>query len=313
MIASVLIRSLRTLPSIVPALALLVHASPVAAQTQNPNVIAFMPSPQHAATLSTGQPAVSRYDLTFYRAGTTERVLSIDLGKPAPQSDGVIRVDYSSRVGSWPSPGVESEARITAIGPGGSGLSDPSNTFVYNCAYKLSTTADSVPASGGTGMVEVVAGTLCGWSASSSSAWLTVTSGADGVATGWVSYAAAPNTGTATRTATLTVAGIGYTITQAAGSSSQENVPPTVRLTKPADGTTGKVGRPMKIAAAASDADGIAKVEFYANGTLIGTVSTGSYGVNWKLPSSGTFTLTAVAEDTRGARTTSAPVSVTGR
>lgn len=305
------IGSLRSLAPLVAAVALLVHASPAAGQTGNPNVVAFLPSPQHSSTLSTGQPAVTRYDLTFYKAGTTERVLSVDLGKPALQADGVIRVDYTSKIASWPLPGVQCDARVTAIGPEGSGTSSPSNAFVYTCSFQLSTTSQSVAASGGTGLVEVVAGTLCGWTATSSASWLAVTSGASGVATGWVGYSVAPNTGASSRTATLTIGGQTYTVTQA-GTTSESNPPPSVSITRPASGTSVKPG-PVRIVAEAFDADGIAKVEFYANGTLIETVTKGSYSVNWKMPSAGTYTLTAVAEDTRGARTTSAPVSITGR
>lgn len=303
----------RPSPLVLAALALVVHASPSVSQTANPNVVAFLPSPQHSAKLATGQPVVSRYDLTFYRAGTTEPFLSVDLGKPSPQADGVIRADYTDRIASWPLPGVECEARVTAVGSEGAGTSDPSNAFVYNCTYRLAATGESIAASGGTGMVEVLAGTLCGWSASSSAAWLTVTSGATGVSSDWVSYSVAPNTSTATRTATLTIAGLSYAVTQA-GASSQSNVAPAVRITRPVSGSVAKLGAPLRITAEASDPDGaIAKVEFYASGTLIGAVTRAPYTVKWKLPSASTYSLTAVAEDTRGARTTSAPVSVTGQ
>jgi hypothetical protein len=305
------IRSLRPLPCVAMAFAVIAHAAPATAQTQNPNVVAFLPSPQHHGTLTNGQPAVSRYDLSFYRAGTTERILAVDLGKPAPQADGMIRVDYTSRVASWPLPGVQVVALVTAIGPGGSGASDPSNTFVYDCRYSLSGSGQSVASGGGTGMVEVAAGTLCGWSASSNASWVTVTQGTNGVATGWVNYTVAPNSASATRTAALTIAGLPYTITQA-GTQGQANTPPSVTIIRPSDGSTTKLG-PLRITANASDADGIAKVEFYADGTLIGTVRKGSYSIRWNVASRGTLTLTAVAQDTRGARTTSAPVRVTAR
>jgi hypothetical protein len=306
------LRSRHSFTVIAAAVIMLMSAPPTFAQTENPNVIAFLPSPQHSATLSTGQPAVSRYDLTFYREGTTEPVLSVDLGKPAPQADGVIRVDYTSRVGSWPLPGVQTVARVTAVGPGGVATSTPSNTFVYNCTVNLSTTSDSVDASGGTGMVEVVAPALCGWSAASSASWLTVTSGAKGVSTGWVNYSAAPNTSSSTRTATLTIAGLTYTVTQGAASS-QANVPPTVTITKPATGSSARTGNPVKIVADAFDADGVSKVEFYANGKLFATALSQTYRATWTVPSKGQHTLTAVAVDRLGARTTSAPVVVTGR
>jgi hypothetical protein len=306
------LRSARALPLIIATFAFVVHPSPGLAQTDNPNVISFQPSPQHSSTLASGQPAVTGYELGFFRAGSTERVLSVDLGKPAPQSDGLIRVDYTTRITSWPLIGEDAQARVTAIGPGGTGTSTVSNTFTYNCSYRLSAAGDAVAAAGETDMIEVVAGTLCGWSASSPASWLTVTSGASGVSSGWVGYSVAANTGPATRTAALSVAGLQYTVTQA-GASSESNLPPTVRIVRPSSGMSARVGPPVKISAEASDADGIAKVEFYANGALIGTVTGGQYSLQWRVPSAGTYSVTAVAEDARGARTTSEAVSVTGR
>ena len=138
------IRSLRLVlvPPVIAiaALSFFAHSSPARAQSENPNVISFLPSPQHSSTLPTGQPAVSRYELTFYKAGTTERVMTIDLGKPAPQPDGVIRLDYTNRLGAWPLPGVECDARVTAVGASGTSTSDPSNTFIYECTFRLSRT-----------------------------------------------------------------------------------------------------------------------------------------------------------------------------
>ena len=310
------IRSLRLVlvPPVIAiaALAFFAHSSPARAQSENPNVVSFLPSPQHASTLPTGQPVVSRYELTFYKAGTTERVMTIDLGKPAPQPDGVIRLDYTNRLGAWPLPGVECDARVTAVGADGTSTSDPSNTFIYECTFRLSTTSDSVAASGGSGMVELAAGALCGWSASSSTSWITITSGTSDVGTGWVGYTVAPNTSPSTRSGTLTIAGLTYTVTQAAGSA-QANVPPTVSITKPANGSSVRVGNPTKVIAEAFDADGIAKVEFYANGRLFATAFSPTYRATWTMPSTGTHTLTAVVEDRLGARTTSAPISVRGR
>lgn len=308
----VVLRSLRLWPLVSAALALLLNASPALAQTQNPNVVAFHPSAEHSSKLASGQPAVSRYDLVFYREGTTEPIVTVDLGKPAPQADGVIRVDYTSRLGTWPLPGVQAVARVTAVGPGGVGTSAPSNAFVYICAPSLSTTSGSVAASGGTGMVEVVAGALCGWSAKSAVSWITITSGASGAGTGWVNYSVAANTTSSSRTGTLTIAGLTYTVTQAAGSS-QSNVPPVIKITKPSSGSSAKAGNPIKIVAEASDADGISKVEFYVNGQLIATATSPTYRATWMVASQGRHTLTAVAVDRLGARTTSDPVVVTGR
>jgi Bacterial Ig domain/Viral BACON domain len=292
----------------VPAVALLMHASPASAQTSNPNVVSFAPSPHHSATASTGEPVVSKYVLTFYQAGSNQSIATVDIGKPAPQADGMIRVDFTNRLASFPLTGVDCSARVSAVGPAGSGTSAPSNTFTYNCTFSLSATSQTVPSSGGTGAVQVSAGTLCGWSASSSAAWLTVTSGASGVSAGSVGYQAAPNTGSASRTGILTIAGLAYTVTQPGATA---NVAPAVRISQPTDGDSVRLGPPTRITAEASDPDDqIAQVTFYANGTLIRTLTSAPYVLRWKIPAAGTYTLTAVAQDTRGARTTSAPVSI---
>ncbi len=124
---------------VVGALAMLIQASAVTAQTSNPNVVEFLPSPHHFATLSTGQPVVSRYVLTFYAAGTSEDVLSVDLGKPAPQADGLIRLDFAGLIGSFPLPGAQVEARVGVFGPDGTAVSNPSNTFVLTAATSTTT------------------------------------------------------------------------------------------------------------------------------------------------------------------------------
>jgi hypothetical protein len=57
----------------------------------------------------------------------------------------------------------------------------------------------------------------CGWTASSNApAWLTITAPASGTGPHTVSYEAKRNTGP-TRTGTLTIAGLTFTVTQKAG------------------------------------------------------------------------------------------------
>ncbi|MGH9760769.1 MAG: BACON domain-containing protein, partial [Blastocatellia bacterium] len=55
----------------------------------------------------------------------------------------------------------------------------------------------------------------CSWTASSDSSWVTITSGSSGTATGTVAYTVAANTGSGSRTATITAGGKPYAITQA--------------------------------------------------------------------------------------------------
>ena len=93
------------------------------------------------------------------------------------------------------------------------------------------------------------------------------------------------------------------------------NEPPVISLSVP---TGGAVFTPapatVNITANASDWDGfISRVDFYANGSLVGTST--RHGVNqftlsWSNVASGTYALTAIAVDDAGASTTSMPVSI---
>lgn len=90
------------------------------------------------------------------------------------------------------------------------------------------------------------------------------------------------------------------------------NKPPTVSLTAPASGATFTAPATISLAATASDPEGqLARVEFYQNGTLIVSTTATPYTATWSSVPAGTYSLTAVAVDAAGNRTTSAAVSVT--
>jgi hypothetical protein len=100
-------------------------------------------------------------------------------------------------------------------------------------------------------------------------------------------------------------------VTVTSAGSTPSNVPPTASLTSPANGATFTAPATVSLTAAASDADGtIAKVDFFAGTTLIGTVSAAPFAVSWSGVPAGTYSLTAVATDNAGASTTSAAVSI---
>lgn len=100
--------------------------APVAAQTVvNPTAVEFEPSADHAAVFL-GSPVVTRYELRFQFVGATEPVTTVDLGKPSPQ-DGKIRVTVPQFLTLTPK--TEYEARVAAIGPGGEGVSTPTDPF----------------------------------------------------------------------------------------------------------------------------------------------------------------------------------------
>jgi thermitase len=85
---------------------------------------------------------------------------------------------------------------------------------------------------------------------------------------------------------------------------------PTVRITTPWDGTV--VSGNVVITAAASDDKGVARVQFFVNGELVGTATSEPYSVRWNSrKSSGTVVIEAVAWDAAGNSAASNPVTVT--
>ncbi|MGD0237508.1 MAG: C1 family peptidase [Syntrophorhabdales bacterium] len=110
-----------------------------------------------------------------------------------------------------------------------------------SCSYSIAPTSATSPASGGKGSVTVTAGTGCSWTASAGSAgWITITSGASGSGNGTVAYTVTPNTGTTSRTGSLTIGGQTFTVTQAGQSCTYAISPTSNSLT--AAGGSGYVG-----------------------------------------------------------------------
>ncbi len=86
------------------------------------------------------------------------------------------------------------------------------------CSYALQSATGTVPASGGSGSVGVIAPAACTWGSSSNApTWLTISSSGSG-GSGDVNFIAQPNPAPAERTGSLTIAGLTYTVTQAAAS-----------------------------------------------------------------------------------------------
>ena len=85
---------------------------------------------------------------------------------------------------------------------------------------------------------------------------------------------------------------------------------PTVSITSPASGAT--VSGSVALAATASDNVGVTRVEFYADGTLVGTDVSSPYVGTWNATTAtpGSHTIQARAYDAAG-NTTNSNVSVT--
>lgn len=82
------------------------------------------------------------------------------------------------------------------------------------CTFSLSGSGESFDAAGGTGNVSVNTSSGCAWTATSSESWLTVVSGASGTGTGAVVFQVAANITGQARTASLSIGGQTFTVTQ---------------------------------------------------------------------------------------------------
>ena len=199
---------------------LLASAATLHAQVlSDPRIAEFDPSPDHWAVLGSGQPAVLRYELDMFVVGSSSPFGTLDMGKPSPEADGKIRYDFAAQIAAWSLPGGNYEARVSAVGPEGEALSDPSNPFtftaVHSCAVSLGTMTVQAGASGGSYLVTVTTGPDCSWAATTSLGWVRMwTSGGSG--SGSVSFDVEANTSTSTRTGTITIGDSNLTVTQAA-------------------------------------------------------------------------------------------------
>ncbi len=89
------------------------------------------------------------------------------------------------------------------------------------------------------------------------------------------------------------------------------NAPPSAGMTSPLNGAIFTAPATITLSAAASDSDGsVTRVDFYANGSPIGSYWAPPYSISLPNIPAGNYTVSAVATDDRGATTTSAAVSV---
>ncbi len=161
-------------------------------------------------------PLLSRYSMAIYPAGGATPLETVDLGKPSPDPDGFIRVNFAVLLTIPLTPGQSYEATVSAIGPGGSSASGRSNTFGVSgpCSYSLSPSSQSIGPAAAQGSFAMSTGAGCAWTAVSQAPWITVTAGAAGTGPGTVSYSATANSATSARSGTILAAGWNFTLLQ---------------------------------------------------------------------------------------------------
>jgi hypothetical protein len=103
------------------------------------------------------------------------------------------------------------------------------------CTYSITPAQVSVGAAATTGSVAVTAPSGCGWTATSNTAWASITAGSDGIGDGVVAYSVQANGATTPRQGSLTIAGISFTISQ--GRSCTYSITPAQQTVGAAAGT----------------------------------------------------------------------------
>jgi len=179
--------------------------------------VTFNPSPDDGAIDGNGDPLVDRYTLEIFLANSDTLVEAVNVGKPTPDSDGIVRLDFGPFLDVPLTPGVVYQAVVQAVGPFGSADSERSNTFTFSvppCNPWISPVSIDVEAAGGSSAITVHDGAGCAWTAASNDSWLTITGADTGAGNGTVTFVVAPNTDRNARHGTLTVAGAKFRVNQ---------------------------------------------------------------------------------------------------
>ena len=156
------------------------------------------------------------------------------------------------------------------------------------CAFSISPTSHTVPATGGAASFTVNTSLSCAWTAIASAGWISVTSGASGNGPGTVQFTAAPNSGAA-RSGTISAGGQTFTVSQESGCSAVV-APDTVPVPAAGGSQTVSISTAADCAwTAASNAPWIA-VAMPASGSGNGTVRLGIQA-NTDAARSGTATI----------------------
>ncbi len=94
------------------------------------------------------------------------------------------------------------------------------------------------------------------------------------------------------------------------GPAETQNLPPVVRFTSPADGSSFHVGTTLALSAAASDPDGsVVRLDFLMDGALLASFANPPYSMQWT-PPLGTHVVQAIATDNDGATNANTAITV---
>jgi len=158
------------------------------------------------------------------------------------------------------------------------------------CSYSISSNSASYPAAGGAGSVNVTTSNGCAWSVVNPYGWITISSGSSGTNSGPVNFSVAANPATSSRSGTLTVAGLPFTVNQNSNRPPVANAGPDFSVTVTSNAQFNATG--------SSDPDG--SISGYQWNFGDGNVASG-FSVGHAYAATGVYTVTLTVTDNLGA------------
>jgi hypothetical protein len=200
------------------------------------------PSIEISSAAATGSFSVTASDPgCLWQAQSFGTGITVTLGGNGTSGSGAVNYSVTANTGG-PRVGSIVVASIFAGGSAFAITQDPPN----NCFFALSSTSSAIPTPGGTGTFAIKASQpTCAWTASSDSAFTTITSGNSGTGNGTVNFTVVSNSGSG-RTANITVgnalgsSAVFSAIQISAFTCTFTLIPTSVNFTN--DGGTGTIG-----------------------------------------------------------------------
>jgi len=169
----------------------------------NPLTVSAPTAPATAAG-GIGSITVSTIAGCAWTAASNSSFLTINAGSSSGTGNGTVSYTVAANTTSSARTGTMTIAGQTVTVNQAAGTA---------CAYALNPTSGGVPNAGGSGSFTVSTTSGCAWTATPNASWISITSGPGGTGNGTVSYTAAANTTSSSRTGTITVGSTGSTQT----------------------------------------------------------------------------------------------------
>ncbi|HVN82577.1 MAG TPA: M12 family metallo-peptidase [Terriglobia bacterium] len=177
-------------------------------------------SNEASATTLSALPSVSGFSPTSAPVGsrvtiTGSNFTGATLVKFNTTAASSFNVDTDKQISAMVPDGA-TNGPISVTTPAGT-VSSSTNFLVSACAYSVSPTSQSFPASGGSGRLNISTVGGCSWTAASNPGWISINSSKSGTGSGMITYQVASNPGPVLRTGTVTVGDRSATISEAPG------------------------------------------------------------------------------------------------